>query len=328
MTTTRRKTKEEFIENARKVHGNKYDYSKVSYINNRTKVCIICPIHGEFWQTPYHHLNGNGCKKCANDTLWKSKRKKIDFSEFKERVINKYGNVYDFSKTDYIDTHTKIVIGYNGKFFETIPSRLLLNSRKKPIMHDFVENKNDFIKKSKELYGQKYDYTNVEYIDSKTKVRIICPIHGEFWQKPNYHLNGCQCPMCNCSKLENEIREILDKYNINYVEQFSPNFLNFKCSHQKYDFYLKDYNIALECQGKQHFYVVKKFGDKKSLDENKKRDLKKYNNSHANGVDVLYYIDSHILLSDVIYNDEYNCIYTVDNTFKSKTKLVNKILGK
>lgn len=45
-----------FIEKAREIHGNKYDYSKVDYVNNRTKVCIICPEHGKFWQTPAHHL--------------------------------------------------------------------------------------------------------------------------------------------------------------------------------------------------------------------------------------------------------------------------------
>lgn len=59
-----RKTTEQFIAEAKAVHGDKYDYSKVEYVNNNTKVCIICPTHGEFWQIPKSHLNGNGCKKC------------------------------------------------------------------------------------------------------------------------------------------------------------------------------------------------------------------------------------------------------------------------
>lgn len=59
-------TTEEFIRRAREVHGDKYDYSKVVYVNNRTKVCIICPIHGEFWQIPFSHLQGRGCVKCAS----------------------------------------------------------------------------------------------------------------------------------------------------------------------------------------------------------------------------------------------------------------------
>ena len=61
------KTKNEiFIEKAKKVHGDKYDYSKVEYVNAKTKVCIICPKHGEFWQTPNTHLSGKGCIHCGN----------------------------------------------------------------------------------------------------------------------------------------------------------------------------------------------------------------------------------------------------------------------
>ena len=56
---------EEFTEKARKIHGDKYNYSNVRYVNNHTKVCIICPIHGEFWQMPKLHLKGSGCPKCA-----------------------------------------------------------------------------------------------------------------------------------------------------------------------------------------------------------------------------------------------------------------------
>ena len=62
-------TTEEFIEKAKQVHGDKYDYSKVEYINNRTKVCIICPEHGEFWQLPSNHLQGTGCPNCRNYKL-------------------------------------------------------------------------------------------------------------------------------------------------------------------------------------------------------------------------------------------------------------------
>jgi hypothetical protein len=61
----KRLTTKEFIEKAGKVHGDKYDYSKVEYVNSVTKVCIVCPIHGEFWQTPNKHLGGKGCYFCG-----------------------------------------------------------------------------------------------------------------------------------------------------------------------------------------------------------------------------------------------------------------------
>lgn len=62
-------TREEFIEKARAIHGDKYDYSKVEYVNNSTKVCIICPVHGEFWQTPSKHIFGKGCPYCNESHL-------------------------------------------------------------------------------------------------------------------------------------------------------------------------------------------------------------------------------------------------------------------
>lgn len=66
----RKSTTQEFIEKAKKIHGNKYDYGKVNYVNNKTKVCIICPEHGEFWQTPRAHIcKQHGCPKCNESRL-------------------------------------------------------------------------------------------------------------------------------------------------------------------------------------------------------------------------------------------------------------------
>ena len=58
-----------FIKKSHIVHGNKYDYSKVEYVNNGDKVCIICPEHGEFWQTKFDHTHGLGCPKCVNSYI-------------------------------------------------------------------------------------------------------------------------------------------------------------------------------------------------------------------------------------------------------------------
>lgn len=64
---SKRKSNDEFIREAQSIHHNRYDYSKVEYANNKTKVCIICTEHGEFWQTPNNHLNGNGCPLCKTE---------------------------------------------------------------------------------------------------------------------------------------------------------------------------------------------------------------------------------------------------------------------
>ena len=81
---------EQFIEKAKIIHGDKYDYSKVDYVNPKTKVCIICSEHGEFWQKPYNHLNGQGCSKCRYETL--SNKYKKSTEQFIEEAKKVHGN--------------------------------------------------------------------------------------------------------------------------------------------------------------------------------------------------------------------------------------------
>ena len=85
-----------FIEKAKQVHGDKYDYSKVKYINCSTKVCIICPIHGEFWQEPSSHLRGCSCRRCSLEQ--KSNKQRLTIEQFIERSNKLYNNKYDYSK--------------------------------------------------------------------------------------------------------------------------------------------------------------------------------------------------------------------------------------
>ena len=112
----RRMTKEEFIRRAREVHGNKYDYSKVEYVNNRTKVCIICPIHGEFWQTPFEHLRG-GCKQCAVEYIAK-KRIENSSKNFEQRAGKIHNYKYTYEKDTYkgIDDLITAYCPIHGKF--------------------------------------------------------------------------------------------------------------------------------------------------------------------------------------------------------------------
>lgn len=140
---SKRKSNDEFIREARLIHHNRYDYSKVEYANNKTKVCIICPEHGEFWQAPSDHLNGKGCPQCA-------------------------GNV----------------------------------------RHD----KDTFVEMAKHIHNDRYDYSKVEYVNAHTKVCIICPEHGEFWQTPNNHLNGNGCPLCKNRKIGDVLRDTVEDF--------------------------------------------------------------------------------------------------------------------
>ena len=101
-------TSNEFIEKSKQVHGNKYDYSKVDYINTHTKVCIICPEHGEFWITPNNHLRCHGCKSCGY--IKNAINQTLSLEQFIKKAKKIHGNKYDYSKVEYHDMHTKICI--------------------------------------------------------------------------------------------------------------------------------------------------------------------------------------------------------------------------
>ena len=123
----KKKTTAQFIADARKVHGDKYDYSKSEYRGSDSKVCVICPKHGEFWPTANNHIRGSGCPQCVGRTVTKER----------------------------------------------------------------------FIEKAREVHGDKYDYSKVEYVNSTTPVTIICPKHGEFLLTPTSHLCGNGCSECS-----------------------------------------------------------------------------------------------------------------------------------
>ena len=117
-------TTENFIERANKIHGNKYDYSKVKYVNNSTKICIICPEHGEFWQTPSNHLAGKGCIKCRHVKVGNIRRKTL--KSFIDEAKSIHGNKYDYSKMDYITAEKKVCIicPEHGEFWQNPSSHL------------------------------------------------------------------------------------------------------------------------------------------------------------------------------------------------------------
>lgn len=296
-------TLKEFIERSEKIHGNKYNYSKVEYKSNKTKICIICPEHGEFWQTPDSHLRGHGCKKCYNEYK-RGKSRQHNAEWFIKKAKEVHGDKYDYSKVVYKTINTKVCIicPEHGEFWQT------------PVNHIWSKNGCDkcggtnkltleeFIKKSKKVHGNKYDYSKTKYVNNKTKVCIICPIHGEFLQRPNDHLSGYGCPKCKSSRLEKNIRILLENNGIKYDEQKTFSWLKLK-QKQHLDFYLPDYNIAIECQGEQHF---QKSGWGKGDNGEKviKRDINKYILCNKYGVKLLYYSNLHINYPYKVYEDE------------------------
>ena len=195
----KKRTSEDFINDARKIHGDKYDYSKVVYKTMKDSVCIICPEHGEFWQLPENHLSGCGCTKCKYSKrkthLGHKKRTTEDFINDARKI---HGDKYDYSKVKYIDGKTPICIicPEHGEFMQR-PDHHLTGHGCPKCSGVKKRTTEDFINDARKIHGDKYDYSKVEYINSTTKVCIICPEHGEFWQTPTMHLNKSHgCPMC------------------------------------------------------------------------------------------------------------------------------------
>lgn len=242
-------TTKEVIEKIIKIHGDKYDYSKVNYVNNRTKICIVCPKHGEFMVIPDNFINKKSkCPICSANEL-------------------------------------------SEKFRLT---------------------KEEVIKKSNIKHQYKYKYLDFEYINNTSELNILCPTHGLFTQKVCNHLAGCGCPKCALKRNHSEQKLynfLLDNLDCNIIYQYKNQEI---LSKQSLDFYLPDYNIAIEYQGEQHFKPYR-FKNDKNDDKFKKiinLDKRKYDICKYNNIKLLYFTYAKNYLIPKIYMDK---IYTKED---------------
>ena len=244
--------KEEFIEKARLIHGDKYDYSLVDYKNNKTKIEIICPIHGVFFQKPNGHLSRkNGCPKCVG--------KNKTTEEFIEKAKLIHGDKYDYSLVDYKNRRTKIKIicPIHGTF-EQFPNDHLNGSGCPECSGVKHYTTKEFIEKARLIHGDKYDYSLVDYKNSSTKIKIICKKCGlTFEIIPTEHIRGSGCHFCY-KKGEKFASFFLSKKGVLFKEQYG--FDDLKSDKNKkllFDFYLPDYNTLLEIDGDAHYKPIR-----------------------------------------------------------------------
>ena len=183
---SKRKTTEQFIQQASLIHNGLYDYSKVNYIDSKTKVIIIDPVYGEFEQRPDHHLGGQ-----VNLKKFKVENKIDNKQKFIEKARKVHGDLYDYSKVNYINARKKVIIidPVYGEF-EQMPHSHLAGAGCNIRNGGAKLSINQFIEKARKVHGDLYDYSKVNYINNKTKVIIIDPIYGEFEQTPSGHLSG------------------------------------------------------------------------------------------------------------------------------------------
>ena len=196
-----RLTRDIFIERATQVHGNKYDYTLVDDVNTSSKLSIGCEQHGVFIKTPHNHLNGQGCPKCSHENMGKKTR--LSTEDFIQRANLIHSGKYDYSKVDYQTGDCKVLIicPNCGEFSQTavdhLAGRGCMRCKNKSTGDRCRKNVKDFIKQCIEVHGDKYDYSLVQYKNTRTDVDIICPTHGVFKQVPISHIRGSQCPSCS-----------------------------------------------------------------------------------------------------------------------------------
>lgn len=303
----RKKTTEEFREELKQLFPNLELIG--DYINDKSYITVKCTIHDYTFNTkPVWLRHGHGCKKCYDERRGSTLRNNLD--DVISRAIKIHGDKYDYSKiTSYKNGHTKvpIVCPKHGVFMMTLNHHI--SGQGCPKCAGKHKTTEEVINEFKKIHGDKYDYSKVEYVNNKTKVTIICPKHGEFLQTPDKHLLGEGCPMCRRSKLETAVEKFLTENNYKFEEQQKFDWLG----KQSLDFYLLDYNVAIECQGEQHFkeYRGKRMFKKNDLNGRIKLDITKNVLCNENNVKMIYVMAKQ--WKNTSFSQKFNGIYTNEN---------------
>ena len=310
--------KDEIIKRAKEIYGSKYDYSLIEDTNTRDTISAICGTHGVFKKRLSRFLSGCGCPRCSGKV---SKT----FEEFVNESSIVHNGFYLYNDKNYINAHTPITITCpkHGDFKQTPTNHLngcgCPKCKSERLRNLFSSNTDEFIIKSRKVHKSKYTYENADYVKNSTPITITCPKHGDFIQLPHNHLQGKGCPLCNESKLEKHISNLLDENGIEYIRQWHLPW------NKRYSLdFLIDDNVGIECQGIQHF----EDGHFKNitLKEIQDRDEYKFKTCIENGIEILYF--SNEKHEDCIIDDKelINKIYEI--MLNKKEKFIGKALKK
>jgi hypothetical protein len=288
-SVSQRKDPEDFKEECRVEHNNFYIYDKVIYNNRNSLIIIICPLHGEFTQLAFNHLNGEGCNDCAN--IARSVKQQLGKPEFVRRSLiihkpiwnSRYPeeklNIYNYDKVEYKNYITKVTIAciYHGDFEQFVSDHLRgcgcqtcgVNSKIK------LQTKDEkvFIKQCDEKHDNFYDYSQTVYENCKSMIDIICPNHGLFNQRASAHLNDGQgCPSCTWYKTEETSRTIIEELMETKFPKKRPKWL----FGLELDCYNENLKLAVEINGLQHYEFVPFFHEtEEDFEYQKFKDQKK-----------------------------------------------------
>lgn len=299
------KTQEKFIEDCKFIHGNRYNYSKTVYKGAVNDIIVICKKHGDFTTTAMLHLAGYNCMQCSIEDRTRTTE------QFIEESRDIHGDYYDYSITQYktIVDNVNIRCIKHGIFTQTANIHLSGGGCTQCGVDNAREKKSigieDFILRSKEIHGDKYDYSKSIYITRRIPLVIICTMHKkEFLQTPSSHLAGYGCKKCSKSRGEKFVMTILDELEIHYEnEKKFPECKNIK--QLRFDFYLPNEHLLIEFDGEQHSEPIEYFGGEEGLKQRQINDMIK--NNYANNYN--------IPLLRINYNTTFNEIRTLIVSF-------------
>lgn len=313
-----------FIEDCIKVNGKKYDYSNTKYTKDEDYVDILCPKHGNFSIVASSHLQGHGCKKCATDKNTEKNTTTQDIAL--QRLLKECGNKYKLLKAFvYINANNTILNlkcnicdnEWNTRYNDFVNSHHGCPKCAGNLEKSQEEATYNVIEQCKLLNYDLLEPFDYSIKKNKTYIHLKCNIDNNDWYIRYYNFvnshNGC--PECarKYKKSENKIKELLNDNNIKYIYQYKNNIF----SRLSIDFFLPEYNIAIEYQGRQHFQSVSVFGGNEEFEKIKERDIRKYNICKENNIKILYFTyDKRILPKeyfDKIYIDEKELIYDIKN---------------
>lgn len=259
-------TTDEFIKKSILKHGSRWDYSNVNYTGSKDKITIICGEHGEFIQTASDHLSGCGCPEC-------DPTKRFTVEVFIEKSKEKHGDKFDYSRVKYGKNNydpVEIICREHGPFMQR-PWGHLRGHGCPNCSNNTLMTNIEFISKSKEKHGDKFDYSLVDYTGRRKEVTIICRSHGPFKQIARLHLEGWGCRKCKNSRLEDYLSSKL----IGMIEPFERDKKFLDCRYKNplpFDFYLPLRNTLIECDGIQHRESIDHFGGESRLQYQKNND--------------------------------------------------------
>ena len=263
--------------------------------------------------------------------------KAYTLDKFLIKLKNRFGNDIDnldFSKSIYVKSKLPMTVTckIHGDF-KISPNKLLSGEGCKYCNREKRDNKRrinkeEFIKRAIKINTLddgyiKYDYSKILEMDKisyETEVEIYCKqCQRYFKQTVNNHLARKGCSNCQISKIEEEIMHFFEYNNINSIHLYHNKSI---LDRQSLDFYLPDLNVAIECQGIQHF-KAKHFTE--SLDTIIERDIRKNKICLENNIKLIYYTHQKLINEDIFNNSIFQGIYTKDNLISDKDKLIEAI---